>query len=43
MSLKLPPMAKIILALPIWIYPLELPLGPIVFIRKWFCDGFMDD
>ena len=36
-------MAKIILPLPIWIYPLELPLGPIVFIRKWFCDGFMDN
>ena len=24
-------MAKIILQLPIWIYPLELPLGPIVY------------
>ena len=34
---------KIILALPIWIYPLELPLSPIVFIRKWFSDGFIDN
>ena len=32
-------MAKIILPLPIWIYPLELPLGPIVLSGSGFVTG----